>query len=168
MSMDFTTEESLRAAGFAGFASVEELSATRCSDVPALPGVYLVLRTDPRHPRFAPKSQGGQFKGKDPSVAPGVLDSNWVAGALVIYIGKAGGGASQSTLRKRLLSFMRFGAGEPVGHWGGRLVWQLADCSDLVLCWKPTVVMDAGAHESELIAAFARKYGARPFANLRD
>jgi hypothetical protein len=168
MSVDFAKLEALRAAGFEGFLSVKKLRETRCSDVPAAPGVYLVLRPNAGPPQYATKNQGGHFKGKDPSMLPSGLESNWVTGALVIYIGKAGGGASQSTLRKRLWSFMRFGAGEPVGHWGGRLIWQLEDCSELILCWKPTGILDAGAYESELIAAFARTYGAKPFANLRD
>lgn len=168
MPIDFAKQEALRAAGFGGFVSVKTLRETRCSDVPSVAGVYLVLRSNPGLPKYTTKNQGGHFKGKDPSILLSELDSNWVTGALVIYIGKAGGGASQSTLRKRLWSFMRFGAGEPVGHWGGRLIWQLEDCSELILCWKPTGVLDAGAYESELIAAFARTYGARPFANLRD
>jgi hypothetical protein len=168
MSMDFAKPQAIRAAGFDGFVSVKKLRETRCSDVPAVAGVYLVLRLNPGVARYMEKNQGGHFKGRDPSVSAGELASNWVADALVVYIGKAGGGASQSTLRKRLWSLMRFGAGEPVGHWGGRLLWQLEDCSDLILCWKPTGSLDAGAYESELISAFARTYGARPFANLRD
>jgi hypothetical protein len=127
-----------------------------------------VLRSNTGPPRYSTTSRGGHFKGKDPTVSHAELSTNWVKGAFVLYIGKAGGGKSQSALRKRLWLLMRFGAGEAVGHWGGRLIWQLEDCADLILCWKPTGIIDAMEHESELMAAFRQTYGARPFANLRD
>jgi hypothetical protein len=168
MSTEFADQKSLIAAGFEGFVSTTSLRDSRCSEVPNRSGVYMVTRKSSEPPKYARKSQGGHFKGKDPTVSPIELELNWVPTAFVMYIGQAGGGGSQSTLRKRLWSFMRFGAGEPVGHWGGRLIWQLEDCSKLTLCWKPTGIIDARSYESELIAGFTRMYGARPFANLRD
>lgn len=44
------------------------------------------------------------------------------------------------------------GAGDPVGHWGGRHIWQLADHADLLVGWKPTPDDDARAIEREMIA----------------
>jgi hypothetical protein len=36
-------------------------------------------------------------------------------------------------LRRRLTQFGQFGGGEPAGHRGGRLIWQLADADDLLV-----------------------------------
>jgi len=80
--------------------------------VPANAGVYLVLRTNEGAPSFLERSPGGRFKGKDPTVATETLEHEWVTGARVVYIGKA------DHLGRRLRQFARFGAGEPVGHWG--------------------------------------------------
>jgi len=83
-----------------------------------------------------------------------------------LYIGKAGGSGSSATLRNRLTAYIRFGAGRPVGHWGGRLIWQLRDASDLQICWKSTGDHQPREVEKQLIHAFITAHGTRPFANL--
>ena len=74
------------------------------------------------------------------------------------------------TLRKRIGQYIRFGSGEPVGHWGGRYIWQLEDADNLLFCWRAVKESeDAEEFESELIADFNVQYGGfRPFANLKD
>jgi hypothetical protein len=57
------------------------------------------------------------------------LQSKWVPDAHTSYIGKA------DNARRRLEQFARFGAGEPVAHWGGRYIWQLADSAELLVAW---------------------------------
>jgi hypothetical protein len=151
-----------------GFKSVRNLRASRCAEVPKSPGVYLVLRDPARPPSFLETSSGGHFKDKNPTVSQAELRANWVDGALVIYIGKAGGGSSQNDLQNRLLAYIRFGAGARVGHWGGRFIWQLEDSDDLLVCWRPCHDVDAIDFETSLIQCFSRQYGKRPFANLRD
>jgi hypothetical protein len=89
--------------------------------VPKTGGVYVVIRTEIGPPSFLKKSIGGWFKGKDPTVPAQALTADWVDGAEVVYIGKA------DELRRRLGQFAKFGAGEAIGHWGGRLIWQLAN-----------------------------------------
>jgi hypothetical protein len=90
------------------------------------------------------------------------LAGRWLTGERVVYIGKA------DVLRTRLRQYARFGAGQPVGHWGGRYIWQLADEETLLVAWR---MVDAGetAREAEraLLARFAEQHGGRrPFANL--
>jgi predicted DNA-binding transcriptional regulator AlpA len=52
--------------------------------------------------------------------------------------------------------------------WGGRYLWQIKDARDLVLCWKATPDSDPGKVEHELIRSFISRYGALPFANLKE
>jgi hypothetical protein len=91
---------------------------------------------------------------------------SWVDDAFVLYIGKADAGArGQRGIRARLDEYLRFGMGEPIGHWGGRYLWQLANANDLIVCYKacPNPV----AEERRLLDLFVSEYGALPFANLR-
>ena len=120
-----------------------------------------------RAPGFLAIGTGGHFKGKDPNVPIARLAREWVDGALVVYVGQAGT-RSAGTLRKRIHQMIRFGEGSPVGHWGGRLVWQLEDAAALQVCWKVVRDTTARTAEKELIGAFKLiRGGRRPFANLR-
>ena len=166
--MKFHSFDGARSAGFAGFSTVRGLRASRCSDVPQEAGVYLVMRDPVRTHELSPTSCGGRFKGKDPTVPVVRLRQHWVEDAAVLYIGKAGGGDTRETLQRRLWTYMRFGNGEPVSHSGGRFVWQLTNCLELVICWKPAGEQDAIALETALIREFITVYGKRPFANLRN
>lgn len=101
----------LDAAGFAGFVSVGSLR-DGCQQVPESPGVYLVLRDADKPATFLERSVGGAFKGRDPSLETLRLKNEWVDQAAVLYIGSAG------NLRRRVDQLVRFGRGEPIGHWG--------------------------------------------------
>ncbi|MBE6236205.1 MAG: hypothetical protein E7112_08235 [Bacteroidales bacterium] len=149
----------IESAGFAGFMPVVELRDSETESVPDVPGVYMVLRDSGERPDFLARGSGGYFKGKDPNVPLSELSANWVEGAKVLYIGKA------KSLRKRISQYLRFGDGKPVGHWGGRYIWQLADAQELIFCWMP-VDGDPDAVETEMISRFREHYGSRPFANL--
>ena len=153
--MEFT-RSSLEQAGFLGWVP---LAAIRTSACPSTGGVYIITYDGLEPVSFAERSCGGWFKGRDPSVSREALLANWVGSAEVVYIGKA------DRLKRRLAQFADFGAGQPVGHWGGRLIWQLPDVAALRVAWKETPGQVPAAVETALIAAFRRVYGKPPFAN---
>lgn len=171
---DFDTYEKL---GFEGFKPVSELMDS-VDVVPDRKGIYMVLRVATAVPVFVEKGTGGFFKGKNPNVAVQKLEKNWIEGEPVLYIGKAGGtkkkkditvSVSKATLQSRVAQYMRFGQGESIGHWGGRLIWQLEDAKDLVVCWKVLEKEEPREEEKKMIQEFKEQHdGKRPFANLRD
>lgn len=149
--------------GFVGFESIRQLMLSRCIELPAAPGVYVVVR-DAVEVEFVEYGSGGQFKGRDPNVPIATLSSRWIPDADIVYFGKAGGEGSKSTLRGRVGQYMRFGQGANIGHWGGRYIWQIKGIGDLRIGWFETQY--ARAVEAELINQFYFEYEQRPFANL--
>ena len=127
--------------------------------VPVDQGVYAVVRYSASDPEYEGVSRGGHFEGRDPSVGVSVLSSRWVPATPVLYLGKA------NNLRQRLRQFRDFGRGKPIGHWGGRYLWQLADCDELAICWRVTVE-DSRSVERELISSFRARFGSLPYANI--
>ncbi len=157
-----------RSRGFDGYRTVRSLRNKGVDAVPEEPGVYRVMRPGIAPPRFLAQGAGAWFKGKDPNVPLSRLQQEWVESALVLYIGRAGADSNE-TLRKRIDLLIRFGEGEPVGHYGGRLVWQLNDADALVICWQATYNKDPQEVKRELIQNFRMLHGGkRPFANLQD
>ena len=148
---------------FSGLTPVFELWETRYRTIPKEHGVYLVRGLSATEPAFRLKSEAGWFKGKDPSYPLAVVEQNWVKGASIVYIGKAGGA---SGLRQRVGQLIDFAYGKPIGHRGGRMLWHLADWKNLRLQWMVCQPGLADELESRLIEQFRQQYGLRPFANM--
>lgn len=152
------TRHGLGAAGFNGFLSVAALHQSRCQEVPGRPGVYVVLRDDVKAVRFLETSCGGHYNGREPSVARALLEGRWLTDTPVLYLGMT------TSLRRRVQQLVQFGAGEPVRHWGGRYLWQVADSQEFVVAWR--AVAAPIAQKRALLAKFAARYGQLPFANI--
>ncbi len=161
--MQFDTLADIQAAGFTRATPINQLRQSNCRQIPDRPGVYVVLRTAITEPEFLEESVGAHFRGRNPSLPVVSLSQQWVSRTAVIYIGQ-----TTISLRDRLRGLLKFGLGTPVGHWGGRCIWQLADAERLCLAWKATSAQDAPLVEAQLIQEFKSAYGRRPFANLRD
>lgn len=155
--------DELIAAGFTGFKTVKQMREGGLSLVPKADGIYVILylNPSPAMPKFLAVGTGGYYKGKEPNVSVDTLKDNWVDGTPVIYIGKS------NNIRRRLSEYMRFGDGKDVGHFGGRLIWQIPNSENLVVCWKPTLE-NSRTVEAGLIQEFIAEFGKRPFANLQD
>ena len=159
----------LEALGFAGFVTFNDLRGGALADVPEAEGVYVVVRTRKQAPVFRETSRGGWFKGQDPTVAVSTLERKWMADAEVVYIGKASVNAKgKRGLRTRLREYASYGAGKPIGHRGGRYIWQLEEDETLVVAWcESDVDSAAGSDEIKLVSTFRQRYDGRlPFANI--
>jgi hypothetical protein len=152
------TRDSLEAAGFVGWITFAALT-NALTDVPQTGGVYVVIQAAGAEPECLNSNPGGRFKDRDPTVDAAALEANWVDGAEVVYIGKA------DNLRRRLRQFGQFGAGKPVGHWGGRLIWQLARTTELLVAWRETPGEVPKEVETTMLADFKAAYSQPPFAN---
>ncbi|HTA34506.1 MAG TPA: hypothetical protein VK721_13895 [Solirubrobacteraceae bacterium] len=144
---------------FGGFEPVGSLERPEPGILPVDSGVYVLVRTEDGPPRLLDRSVGGWWKNQDPTVSHERLEREWVDSAQTLYIGKA------KSLRQRVGELIEFAAGEPARHWGGRLVWQVEECKDLLLGWRADP--DYGALETHLIDEFREHFGRLPFANLR-
>ncbi|MDD2279695.1 MAG: hypothetical protein PHD06_11685 [Bacteroidales bacterium] len=163
--MDFNSVESLKNEGFSGFSRMRKYLSDHTL-IPSTRGVYMVLYTPKTPPQFLEKGSGGFFKGKDPNVSIAELENNWVDETIVVYIGKAGKEGSSATLKSRLAQYFQFGQGKDVGHYGGRLIWQLENSNNLLFCWKELPEQDPREVEYGMLKEFIAKYGKLPFANL--
>jgi len=157
------TRDGLSKRGFVGFVGFHGIDLNR---VPTEPGVYVVLREKDSRPAFLERNPAGRFKGMDPTVPVADLEAAWPDGAQCVYIGKAGVGSNGDRhLQQRIKEFRRYGDGFPVGHQGGRRIWQLADAVELIISWLVTADQDPDDVEGALLRAFVAEHGRRPIGN---
>jgi hypothetical protein len=159
MSVPFDIAD-LRQRGFVGFVPVAQLD-DEARQVPGPCGVYAVVRESTDPPSFSERSDAGWWKGKDPAVSPKRLAAEWVPGVQTLYIGDA------ASLQDRVGLLVRFSRahGESVMHYGGRLLWQLENCQELLVAWMTCPY--STAMEFDLLEEFIAEYGKLPFANLK-
>lgn len=167
MPNSFKTLEDIKNQGFVGFMKISDLMMDS-SKIPDRPGVYMVLYTGSGTPTFTEPGTGGIYNGRNPNVSFSELIKNWVKNTVILYIGKAGGSDYDTTLSKRIKDYLRFGKGAPVGHYGGRLIWQIKNSGDLLVCWKTQISDEPRNVEANLMREFVAEYSMRPFANLAD
>jgi len=165
MPNSFKTLEDIKDQGFVGFIKVSDLIEDS-SIIPLKPGVYMVLYPETNEPTFLDRGTGGFFNDTDPNMPVSYLKQKWVNDTMVVYIGKAGGSGNKATLSKRLRMYLRFGQGKAVGHYGGRLIWQIENSGDLLICWKTMIADEPRNAEAELISEFVECYDKKPYANL--
>ena len=146
--------------GFTGFRVVVEALNGWIESVPREPGVYAVLRTERGEPSFLSQSKGGHFKGRDPTVPVAGLQEKWVDATDLLYVGKA------DDLGVRIKDLCGYGLGEPIGHWGGRYLWQVKDHHSFTVAWRRTPNRDPFDVEAELMNDFRSLFGSWPFANI--
>lgn len=151
------SESDLRARGFEGFVALHSLTRG-LAGIPRTSGSYVVLRRISELPEFLEQSVGGHYKSKDPTVPTQTLEARWVQSS-TLYIGRS------TELRTRLNTLARFARGDAVAHWGGRYLFQIADCDQLLVCWREDP--DHKAAEAELLKEFRGEFGCLPFANIQ-
>jgi len=166
-NLDFNSIDKIKEAGFSGFEKMSDLFINS-SSVPKVKGVYLILNPNFKKAEYLQIGTGGYFKGRNPNIMIDELKENWVDKSLVVYIGKAGSQTGKATLHSRLKQYFGFGQGKNIGHWGGRLIWQLKNSNELIVCWKSLQDGDPRLVENKIIKDFISKFSKRPFANLTN
>ena len=156
MNLDWTSIDDFKKSGFRGGWQFKHLRSfvrdgSLDENVPRNSGVYMALRNSSSAPEFVLKGTGGFYQRKNPNVQITRLKREWVADAMVIYIGCSG------NLNNRIKLLMQFGEGQTVRHWGGRLIWQLEHTNQLQVCWKETLQQEET--KENLIRSFQSKYG---------
>lgn len=165
--MNIENNDSIKESGFKGFRKISELQINAAL-IPKVKGVYLVMQPESNKVEFVEKGTGGFFKDKNPNVAINELQNNWIEGAQIVYIGKAGGSGKVATLNSRLKQYLNFGQRKKVGHWGGRYIWQIKNINNYTICWKELPNDEPRTVEIKLLELFRQKFNNLPFANLAN
>lgn len=146
--------------GFEGFQKISEMVTDNCGRVPARPGIYIIFSPDRDMPQFC-----ASFKefAADPVPARDIteLETNWIKGTGIIYIGKA------TNLHNRLKAYMKWGKGKKsaLGHNGGRDIWQLQNVGEMLVAWHVEDKEEPKVVENKLLVAFREQFQKYPFAN---
>lgn len=170
--MDYT-RAGLQAAYFKGFVPLKDLLRSDVLGLPEKPdveGVYVVLRSSSTTPDFI---EDDHPKRRIPVMSTDQVRARWPAENFeILYIGKAPLRGREGERRKGLANRMRelqqYGFAGGTNHFGGRLIWRLADRNRLLICWKCVPQGTAADVESLMIAGFKASNTRQvpPFANV--
>ena len=106
---------------------------------------------------FVSESPAGWSRARTPRSTRACCGHAGCSEVPVLYIGKATAGASgRRHLRKRVTELVEFGAGRPVGHRGGRCLWQVQGSSRFVVAWRVEAAPTRA--ENELLDQFLARH----------
>lgn len=171
--MDYS-RAGLEVAHFQGFVPIK--SSTR-ADVLGPPGsadvegVYVVVRPARTVPEFIEDDHPAP---RPPVMGTPEVSKRWpIESPEILYIGKAPlrgkeGDPRRNGLANRILEFQKCGLFGRTNHFGGRLVWRIADRDSLLVCWKCLPEDTAEDVESLMVEGFkeASRQKLAPFANI--
>lgn len=131
-------------------------------------GVYVVARESMATPRFKDEFH---HRPRPKVWTDGEAAQRWVEGVQTLYFGKGPlrspkPNGKRDGLANRIEELRAHGLERGSNHYGGKLLWQLADSEDLLLGWKPVKEGTSGQVESGLILGFKRLIGQQPYANV--
>ena len=95
----------------------------------------------------------------------------------ILYIGKADIRKNGHALNERIEELIRYGYGEVPNHKGGKVIWQIQNNEQLLVCWETLDEINrkwnkafdtAKSAERALIDYFYNKYNEYPLANMEE
>lgn len=144
--------------------TIEELYRSSCAPVPEEQGVYFVFAPPNSTVIFQDQFWITPKRVKGAAYPAKTLEDKYAAQGRprLLYIGKAGG---RKGLRQRLRQYICHGYGETGNHLGGRAIWQVQGCEQLLVSWK--TCPNPEQQEHTLLEAFHRRKNDYPLANWR-
>ena len=154
----------LKGYGFIGFVPFRTWTKRLVLDVDGRDseGVYVIARESVELPAFIEERH---HKPRPIVRTAQEAAARWVDGEQVLYFGKAPLRKRPKGLANRLAEYHAHGFGSGAQHYGGKLIWQLANTDELIVGWKGLGAGESAAIESGLIKGFALLHGVQPYAN---
>ncbi|MCX7749212.1 MAG: hypothetical protein N2645_20305 [Clostridia bacterium] len=145
------------------YQTIEALYNDGCSEIPNKKGIYIVIAPDTFCVKFTDQTTAiNCFRVSNLLYPVENLKTKFEkTDKRTLYIGKAGG--VRNKLRQRIRQYIRYGFKEAENHRGGRAIWQIENCKQLLLGYRSCE--NPEAKERELLAWFNEKYGTFPVAN---
>ncbi|CAM2076734.1 MAG: hypothetical protein NSGCLCUN01_00919 [uncultured Clostridium sp.] len=144
------------------FETIKELYNNNCVNVPNKPGIYIVKLPDNFKVDILDTTTGiNEYKGKSLLLEKDKLINKFdkISNNSVLYYGKA------EDLKRRIKQYVKYGYAEDRGHRGGRAIWQIKGCHDLIIEYYLNSF--PREYEKKLLQEFKEKNNSYPFANWK-